>query len=1387
MQVPSCIDRWKQDLLDTSGRNRALNYRKVQSTLELRLGETALLQRIAAGESITLAPPLLVSDNAPDRDSALVAALGRLRKLFDTQRTFQEEQGVHVLHAVVGWLEWPDQLKTPGQRDTVVTIGGKRAVLVCSPILFVPVQLARKKDDFTLTPAPDSDVEPNQALLQVLRTQYGWAPDFDLNQDGEVQPEEVLQGFQQYAEGKEHWRVTVGEPTSVIDTFSFKKIALYRELERSTDLVLAQPVLQALCGDAGALMASGDVVRYGNMDCEVPWDRLALAVPADSSQVQAIVTVLEGRHVVIQGPPGTGKSQTITNLVSTLVAAGKRVLFVAEKRAARDVVVGNLRKAHLGEVVLHITEDTAGSRSTAQSKSEILEQLKTLLEAGPQHFQQQPGCQAEFDAVRDQLNGYVVRLYQPLGQAPWSSPRQLVNRLSGCPEVLLPHALPAIPPVETVTDTWLASTLEAAAGLDELGEPYFVAFRGVWGALDPGTASATTSSAVLTGLRSLAGLPPALAAVATRHQAPDAPSIWTWQAAESLHHTLESLARFGTINRGLFRWVQPAYWQLKGTAADFTARGGKVTGDEAGSSAEVARFMAEGKAASALLRKVLRGFPEALAEQQRLALELLQAEGQLQMALAVRTALDNAPDAAATALLEGLVRAGHSAQPISAMTKFALYRQWTAAAILPAPELQVTAPSQQRRQERFREADARLQQDAVSKALNGFAGRRPSTATPADPKSPLGYLRGAISAKRRPALRRIFSQSAAAIQDLVPCIVSSPLGVAQFLSSKAYTFDVVIFDEASQIPVADAVVPISRAAQVVVVGDSQQMPPTSFFDRTTTTAGSDPEDDEEVRDFESILQQCESILPRVPLLWHYRSRDERLIAFSNHNFYDGKLLTFPAAWHERPDLGVQFEHCTGAVYGRGGSAANTDEARKVVELLRQELTSSPESAVAITALSTAQASVVQAAVEAEARQDGTVQQWLESGGRVKNLETIQGDECDVMILSFGYGRDAAGNFTANFGPLSRDNGYRRLNVAVTRARQKNVVVASIRAGDIPTTVASGGKYVRAYLDYAERGPIALLASASAPEAHTFESDFEEAVARRLQALGWQVDTQVGVSRFRIDLAVRDPRAPGRYLAGIECDGATYHSAQTARDRDLARQQVLERLGWTVLRVWSPEWFRQADQVVERLDVALRDLQTAEVNAPAAAVEPMPPSTMIPVVEPQARAAAPGSMPLGVAEYGLPEQYPDLRPHDDVRTRITRLVHDHGPLHHEELLTALRKHLGYGSLGRRIREELEHNLGQAERHSQIQQRQHWWWPPHLADHEVTVKRSNQDPKRKFEWHSDAELLRAADLIPAATRAPAVDDFHAQVARFLGYERVTEDMRARLREVLRYFEH
>lgn len=464
------------------------------------------------------------------------------------------------------------------------------------------------------------------------------------------------------------------------------------------------------------------------------------------------------------------------------------------------------------------------------------------------------------------------------------------------------------------------------------------------------------------------------------------------------------------------------------------------------------------------------------------------------------------------------------------------------------------------------------------------------------PKKEIALLKHELAKKKRyKPIRRLFSEMPNLLLTLAPCLMMSPLSASQFLSGGDFEFDTIIYDEASQILPEDAISSIMRGKQIIVAGDSQQLPPTPFFKKVGIDG--DGANEEEVEEsLESILQEFSALLPSAPLNWHYRSRHEALIAFSNYHFYDNRLITFPNAHLTGEEFGVEFVYVPNGLYDRGKSGKNRIEARRVAELVFDHYAFFPKRSLGVVAFSQAQSEAIDEEIERMLRVKPDFEELLDrkalNGFFVKNLENVQGDERDVMFFSVGYGRDSSGNFILNFGPLNSENGPRRLNVAISRARFHVKLISSILPQDIDLskTNSRGVKLLRYYLEYVQAGgnEKSLRAEVSVDPFAEFESPFEESVYNALTERGLTLQKQVGCSGFRIDLAVVDPKKPGRYLLGIECDGATYHSANTARDRDRLRQQVLEGLGWRILRIWSRDWVvNRPGQVLRVLDAVAK--------------------------------------------------------------------------------------------------------------------------------------------------------------------------------------------------------
>ncbi|MBA3014067.1 MAG: DUF559 domain-containing protein, partial [Desulfobulbaceae bacterium] len=444
--------------------------------------------------------------------------------------------------------------------------------------------------------------------------------------------------------------------------------------------------------------------------------------------------------------------------------------------------------------------------------------------------------------------------------------------------------------------------------------------------------------------------------------------------------------------------------------------------------------------------------------------------------------------------------------------------------------------------------------------------------------------------KRHIPIRQFVRRAGRALQALKPCFMMSPLSVAQYLEPGQVTFDLVVMDEASQLKPEDALGAIARAKQLIVVGDPNQLPPTSFFDRNDGPA---EEDDEisAIQDTESILDICLTSYRKRRLRWHYRSEHESLIAFSNLRFYDGDMVIFPSPMGKNRNYGVHRHYIEGATYLKG---RNRVEAEAVALAVVEHFRSQPKVTLGVATFNREQTELILDVLDRFQKD----QPWLERAIKeteedeepffVKNLENVQGDERDVIFVATTYGPEpSTGKVYQRFGPIARDTGWRRLNVIFTRAKKRLELFTSLRSSDIKLSEnpSKGTLALKAYLEYAETGILPDYGSVGSREA---DSDFELAVAHHLNIHGFKTVSQVGVAGFFIDIGVLHPENGGEFILGVECDGAAYHSAKSVRDRDRLRQEILERKGWRVHRIWSTDWFKNRDRELQRLLSAIRE-------------------------------------------------------------------------------------------------------------------------------------------------------------------------------------------------------
>ena len=448
----------------------------------------------------------------------------------------------------------------------------------------------------------------------------------------------------------------------------------------------------------------------------------------------------------------------------------------------------------------------------------------------------------------------------------------------------------------------------------------------------------------------------------------------------------------------------------------------------------------------------------------------------------------------------------------------------------------------------------------------------------ASAKDEASILRREAEKKRKIIpLRKLFKTIPSLLQKLKPCFMMSPLSVSYFLDSEMYSFDMVIFDEASQILPEDAVGAIYRGKQVIIAGDTKQMPPTSFF--SAAAKNTDEDIDEDSDDYypdiisESILDEANTCLPSCTLLWHYRSRDESLISFSNHRLYGGKLITFPNP-SKIADRGLEYVYVHNGYYEGSGKNCNIREAQMCLALVIDHIKNHPDRSLGIIAFSEKQQAVIEDVISDYRIKNPQIESFFDDSKEepffVKNLENVQGDERDTIIFSICYARNIQGRMYQRYGPLSHEGGERRLNVAITRAKYNVKLVGSIMPTDIEIKPATkdGVKMLREYIYYAMQSE---YTSAGASE-DQFISHFTDLIVNMIEEEGYSCIKNIGSSSYKVDIGVKKAKTDECFIAGIECDGYNYSGARTARDRDILRRDIMSSFGWNLYHAWSMAWY-----------------------------------------------------------------------------------------------------------------------------------------------------------------------------------------------------------------------
>ncbi|MFD0687782.1 AAA domain-containing protein [Actinomadura fibrosa] len=1314
--LADCVRGWKADLTDLSGQNTLLYYKSSGAgTINVGEGDPEAVQRLLA------AKPVRLSRLFPDEDDAVK----RVRALYRKARELSEERGIAAAYMAIGIASWSEPDRVPA------------APVLLRGLTLKPTRA--RQDDFELV--LDEEVELNEVLLHKLATDFSVQADdaglLGLLDGDTFDPTPVFERLKKItASSVPGFRIT---EWAVLGTFTYAKLPMVRDLERATELLAGNDVIAAIAGDPQAQDRLDGQLRTGEdlpSGDQLPPAEEFTVDDADSSQVRAIQAVRRGLNVVVHGPPGTGKTQTIANLIATLVAERKKVLFVAEKRAAIDAVLDRLRRVDLADLVLDIHGGT-------QDRRRIAAELGTTLERAGRTPPPQVGAlhrrlaeqraaliahEAALHAVRQPWSVTAFEAQGILLRAPSEARSNLrfpEGVLRGLGEDAARRARDELRQYADLggfamrqeSSAWYGAVVTSFQQVEEVQElinelrtrvlptaatQFALVSREFGFRLSATTAAMVQAVDLLDAVRATsrdllpevytAPLDHLIAATGPRRTRWERGSALGWRERWSLRRRARRLriAPSGSrhdlhtallaAERQLDEWRRLTDGPIRAYQDLDTAR----TARDALVAAlnKLSRFLPTHPLFDYRLSDLTRLLDQLAAEQPVLwhlptLYELRTSLHSLGLEPLLAEVTGRRADADLAAWSFDFV--WYSSVLHHVQNEDRRWASWTSGTL--DQEARHFAASDREHQrtnrERVRRATAEWLRESMDRA----------------PQQARLIRRQAALQRRHLPLKSLVEQAGEVLLSLKPCWAMSPLMASQVLP-REQIFDVVIFDEASQVIPADAVPSIMRGRRLVVAGDGRQLPPSNFFSQVS---GYDHEDEAEqpagivsyARGFESILNALEPLLLNCPLTWHYRSRDERLIAFSNHWFYKGALTTFP---------GVQGEDCLRFVHasqtpGAGQDQSVTAEVHEVVDLALEHARTRPQESLGVIALGSRHAQRVDALLRQRLAEHPELEEFFAENGDeaffVKNLERVQGDERDAIILTLGYGKHADGRMRYLWGPIMRPGGERRVNVAITRAKHRLTLVSSFTRHDVdPDRLHNeGGKMLCRYLEFAEtRGQSLGYTAPDAPDLNPFEQDVHE----RLIAAGIPVIPQYGVAGYRIDFAAKHPAQPGRMVLAIEADGASYHSAPGARDRDRLRQQQLERLGWRFHRIWSTAWFR--DPVTETTRArAAYDRAVAEADAPP---RTGPHSTEARRQEPTpAMASHPKMLPRPAVQSGLPiTEYA----HRDL-VRLVRWIESDGLLRtREQVLVETMAVLGFNRRGSRIVDAIDSAITDARR-------------------------------------------------------------------------------------------
>lgn len=1340
---------WERKLLDLSLRNNLLNTRITRNTLQLisvRIGELEdaladgqefqILERpqdwdnplMSAGiyQTLHASDPIidLVKSELKQRRLRAYLTDEALRRsltyLYRSSRLALEENGANTLYLALGLLKW---LETPNSTRPRF-----------APILLLPIEIVRKSaaKGYVIR-SRDEETMLNITLLEMLRQYFGiqiGGLDPLPHDESGVDVSRIFNTIRRAIMTQKGWDV---EEQAIIGNFSFNKFIMWNDIHNNADKLSRNKIVASLM--SGKVEWTVDAVEpeCTDLDEAYPAGEIALPIGADSSQFEAICAAVDDKSFILHGPPGTGKSQTITNIIANALYKGKKVLFVAEKMAALQVVQRRLEAIGIAPFCLEL-------HSNKTKKSSVLAQLKRTTEVVKRKSNEEYRIEAEqINTLRLELNDYVRVLHKrhPVGWSLYDCfsgyasidyeetlihfPAKFIQDLDPAVRCACDHIVEAYqtacricenPQIHPLKGIELAScppyikteAQERLSTLNQLLEEncklrqtiapligfelnhlslnqdkvvaHFVRLLLESETISPGLLTADNltetcklvDQAIQTGeerdrLREqiLTRFSPQILTAdvaAWSNQWQEYSSKWrlariwgqnrlrkqiqsytkipskldsshipelfaTLEAYQAAQHRIDDLGKMLSPilsllwNGGEADW--PRISKVRSTTEQIEQALLQITRD-------ITRMTTSKQTLRANLECGLQSFKSLYATtlERFLSLEKAideqtEAIGRLLQTPTLEEIDDNRIDTLKAIVsnwlvhldllhdwtvynqqrqemlsvgLEFVIRTVEegqvAAEKVVDCYRKSLFQAYAEQILSQEPQMSTFhGVLFEEKIRRFRSLSSRFERLTREELYAKLGSALPALQKEAAQSSEVGILQRNIrNGGRGTSIRRLFDQIPDLLTRMCPCLLMSPISVAQYIDADRAPFDLVIFDEASQMPTSEAVGAIARGRNVIVVGDPKQMPPTDFFSTNTYD-----EENADKEDLESILDDCLALsIPSKHLLWHYRSKHESLIAFSNVKYYDNRLLTFPS-----PDdltTKVHFQYVNG-IYDRGSTRQNRAEAEAIVQEIKARLLDSTavRRSIGVVTFNSNQQSLIEDLLNDLFRENPALETLALEGEEpifIKNLENVQGDERDVILFSVGYGPDKTGRIALNFGPLNRDGGWRRLNVAVSRARYEMKVFSTLRADqiDLNRTSAEGVAGLKAFLEYAEKGRKALSFQTSA------ELRSKDAllcsIASELEKRGYRIRMNVGCSGYRIDLGVVAPECPETYLLGILCDGNNHNVARTAHDRIITQSGVLQMLGWRLYHVWAMDWWENRSRTIETLVTAIEE-------------------------------------------------------------------------------------------------------------------------------------------------------------------------------------------------------